>query len=538
MERTWRNCLALSLLIHLLLALLLPSSIIPRPEEIENEPIWIHLVEPIGPMEAATPTDPDSEVSPPQPFTVPPAGQAEHGPDLAPWQAEIIPDPPPAGSHTQPGGPMDRIPILPESPPTTPEPGLWVEAPASPPTGPRDESFSERTILAGIIPEELPKSAIPALAPVDHDAPVEPGAVAWGQALDVLPSDLLPLDPPGAVPPAEALALGGPLLYPHPTDVQQKSHPAPRTVAVDPTPWTAHFTPVTADAEPAASNPEPRAHPAPAPNPVPIPAVALTISPAAVAGPPPVTGTPLPAGQLNVASKEPLDSSGASLAAADSHPRPPVASTGRAPGPRQPIDDDLRVSTHGTAFESPAESPEDSLVSGPVPSLGESTIGLKPPIGRELSRGGEPSRRREPTMQAESAPEPGIPMRRAAEGNLDTVREPLLQARTPDGFHGVIDAAAPDEDSPFTGWRQYREPVYPPSLRRRGVEGFVDVQIHTDPAGRVVSWQILRQEGSEFFATAVDAVVSHWEFVMDPTWERLNLAPPPFVVRVEFRLSD
>jgi len=82
----------------------------------------------------------------------------------------------------------------------------------------------------------------------------------------------------------------------------------------------------------------------------------------------------------------------------------------------------------------------------------------------------------------------------------------------------------------------YVEPLYPPALRRRGVEGFVELVVHIDGEGRVVGWDTVAFGPDAAFKEEVERVVGQWRFSAPagpgpdaPPWRRR--------VRIVFRLE-
>lgn len=82
----------------------------------------------------------------------------------------------------------------------------------------------------------------------------------------------------------------------------------------------------------------------------------------------------------------------------------------------------------------------------------------------------------------------------------------------------------------------YVEPLYPRALRRRGIEGFVELIVHIDGEGRVIGWDMVDFGPDAAFKEEVERVVGRWRFSTPadpgagaPPWHRR--------VRIEFRLE-
>lgn len=84
----------------------------------------------------------------------------------------------------------------------------------------------------------------------------------------------------------------------------------------------------------------------------------------------------------------------------------------------------------------------------------------------------------------------------------------------------------------------FEEPHYPRPLRRRGIEGFVEVTVHLDGQGNVTHWHVDRFEPDAALKAEVERVVPLWRFYVAPEWEREGAVPPPVTVRIEFRLDE
>ena len=238
MERTWLNCLGLSLLIHLLLALLLPSHLFLPPEPVQEEPIWVHLIEPAAPMLP----DPELPLQPPP-----------HRPELQP--EEILPEiiAPDAG------------------------PGMWVEAPPGSlaPVLSVDASFlphapSHEPPLSAQQPslyaQEPWEPAVPALAPPSDltelpYAPVELSATPV--APGITPAETMPPMGPDPIErhlrgetrvPLNRLVLDPPTMHPLPTSARLFQPQVQNDLTLEPlAPPQTHFSLPSGDVLPATS---------------------------------------------------------------------------------------------------------------------------------------------------------------------------------------------------------------------------------------------------------------------------------------------
>src|SRR5690606_18172463 len=64
----------------------------------------------------------------------------------------------------------------------------------------------------------------------------------------------------------------------------------------------------------------------------------------------------------------------------------------------------------------------------------------------------------------------------------------------------------------FTDFAHFVEPTYPRALRRRGVEGFVELIIRVDAQGRVIDWEVTDFGPVPAFKEEVERVAGRWRF--------------------------
>jgi len=136
-----------------------------------------------------------------------------------------------------------------------------------------------------------------------------------------------------------------------------------------------------------------------------------------------------------------------------------------------------------------------------------------------------PSPEDHPARPADAATDPAPS--RTGTPELDLLPEwiPVVPV---DGDGGLLGAAV-DFDV-------YVEPLYPRALRRRGIEGFVELIVRIDGEGRVVDWDIVAFGPDAAFKDEVERVVGQWRF-SPPAGA--GAGPPPWHrrVRIEFRLQ-